>query len=94
MPASEPYNPFAEVNEQVAVTGEILKLKPGVIAELCQCEREVVIAIPMRGLNDDVEVLTGYRAQHSGARGPRKGGIRFHQDVNLDDVRALASLMT
>jgi glutamate dehydrogenase (NAD(P)+) len=41
-----------------------------------------------------VEVLTGYRVQHSSARGPRKGGIRFHQDVDLDEVRALASLMT
>jgi glutamate dehydrogenase (NAD(P)+) len=39
-------------------------------------------------------VLTGYRVQHSSARGPRKGGIRFHQDVDLDEVRALASLMT
>jgi glutamate dehydrogenase (NAD(P)+) len=94
MSSSEPHNPFAEVNEQVALTGEILKLKPGVIAELCQCEREVVIAIPMRGLDDDVDVLTGYRVQHSSARGPRKGGIRFHQAVDLDDVRALASLMT
>jgi glutamate dehydrogenase (NAD(P)+) len=47
----------------------------------------------MRGLNDDAELLTGYRVQHSGARGPRKGGIRFHQDVDLDDVRALATLM-
>jgi glutamate dehydrogenase (NAD(P)+) len=94
MPSSEPHNPFAEVNEQVALTGEILKLKPGVIAELCQCEREVVIAIPMRGFDDDVDVLTGYRVQHSGARGPMNGGIRFHQDVDLDDVRALASLMT
>ena len=62
------------------------------IAELCQCEREVAIAIPMRGLNDDAEVVTGYRVQHSGARGPRKGGIRFHQYVDFDDVRALATL--
>ena len=84
---------FAEVNEKVAQAGEILGLKPGVIAALSSCEREVVISIPLRR-GDDVEVLTGYRVQHSSARGPRKGGIRFHQDVDLDEVRALASLMT
>ena len=84
---------FAEVNEKVAQAGEILKLKPGLISVLSSCEREVVISIPLRR-GEDVEVLTGYRVQHSSARGPRKGGIRFHQDVDLDEVRALASLMT
>lgn len=84
---------FSEVNEKVAQAGEILGLKNGVIQALSSCEREVVISIPLRR-GDDVEVLTGYRVQHSSARGPRKGGIRFHQDVDLDEVRALASLMT
>ena len=84
---------FAEVNEKVAQAGEILGLKSGLISALSNCEREVVISIPLRR-NDDVEILTGYRVQHSSARGPRKGGIRFHQDVDLDEVRALASLMT
>jgi glutamate dehydrogenase (NAD(P)+) len=84
---------FAEVNEKVAQAGEILGLKSGVVKALSSCEREVVISIPLRR-GDDVKVLTGYRVQHSSARGPRKGGIRFHQDVDLDDVRALASLMT
>jgi len=84
---------FAEVNEKVAQAGEILGLKSGVVKALSSCEREVVISIPLRR-GDDVDVLTGYRVQHSSARGPRKGGIRFHQDVDLDDVRALASLMT
>jgi glutamate dehydrogenase (NAD(P)+) len=84
---------FAEVNEKVAQAGDLLGLKSGVIKALSSCEREVVISIPLRR-GDDIEVLTGYRVQHSSARGPRKGGIRFHQDVELDDVRALASLMT
>lgn len=84
---------FAEVNEKVTQAGELLGLKNGVIKALSSCEREVVISIPLRR-GDDVEVLTGYRVQHSSARGPRKGGIRFHQDVDLDEVRALASLMT
>ena len=84
---------FDEVNEKVAQAGALLNLKPGVVKALSSCEREVVISIPLRREND-VEVLTGYRVQHSSARGPRKGGIRFHQDVDLDEVRALASLMT
>jgi len=87
------HNPFAEVNEKVAKAAEYLEIKPGILSALSTCEREVVISIPVRKA-DDVEVLTGYRVQHSSARGPRKGGIRFHQDVDLNEVRALASLMT
>ncbi len=84
---------FDEVNEKISQTGAILGLKDGVVQALQQCEREVVVSIPLRR-GDDIDVLTGYRVQHSSARGPRKGGIRFHQDVDLDEVRALASLMT
>lgn len=87
------HSAFSEVNQKVTQAGEILGLKPGVIAALTSCEREVVISIPLHR-KDDIEVLTGYRVQHSSARGPRKGGIRFHQAVDLDEVRALASLMT
>jgi len=87
------YSAFDDVNQKILQAGEILNLKPGVISALTSCEREVVISIPLRR-GSDIEVLTGYRVQHSSARGPRKGGIRFHQDVDLDEVRALASLMT
>ena len=68
---------FEEVNEKVSQAGEILGIKLGVISALSSCEREVTISIPLRR-GSDVEVLTGYRVQHSSARGPRKGGIRFH----------------
>jgi glutamate dehydrogenase (NAD(P)+) len=85
--------PFDEVNHRVAEAANFLALKPGMVQTLQSCEREVVISIPLRRKND-VEVLQGYRVQHSSARGPRKGGIRFHHEVNLDEVRALASLMT
>ena len=84
---------FDEVNERVEIAANYLNLKPGQIKALQSCEREVVISIPLRS-DDDVNVLQGYRVQHSSARGPRKGGIRFHHEVNLDEVRALASLMT
>jgi glutamate dehydrogenase (NAD(P)+) len=84
---------FEEVNQKVQLASEILELKPGVSQALQHCEREIVISIPLRR-KSGLEVLTGYRVQHSSARGPRKGGIRFHQHVDLDEVRALASLMT
>jgi glutamate dehydrogenase (NAD(P)+) len=87
------HSAFAEVNELVAQAGEILKLKKGLVDAISACEREVTISIPLHR-EDGIEVLTGYRVQHSSARGPRKGGIRFHQDVDIDEVRALASLMT
>lgn len=84
---------FEEVNQKVRLAADLLELKPGISQALQQCEREIVISIPLRS-NGNLEVLTGYRVQHSSARGPRKGGIRFHQHVDLDEVRALASLMT
>jgi glutamate dehydrogenase (NAD(P)+) len=87
------YSAFEEINQRVAVASEYLELKPGLVKAMQQCEREVVVSIPMRS-GDDIDVLQGYRVQHSSARGPRKGGIRFHQEVHLDEVRALASLMT
>ncbi len=56
--------------------------------------REVAAQIPVRMDGGELLVLRGYRVQHNGARGPYKGGIRYHPDVDLDEVRALASLMT
>ncbi len=84
---------FAEVNALVAEAGSVLNLKKGLVDAMSACEREVTISIPLHR-DSGIEVLTGYRVQHSSARGPRKGGIRFHQDVDIDEVRALASLMT
>ena len=56
--------------------------------------REVTVQIPIRLADGKVHVYSGYRIQHNGARGPYKGGIRFHPEVDIDEVRALASLMT
>jgi glutamate dehydrogenase (NAD(P)+) len=56
--------------------------------------REVQVQIPIRLGDGKIHVFSGYRVQHNGARGPYKGGVRFHPDVDLDEVRALASLMT
>jgi glutamate dehydrogenase (NAD(P)+) len=56
--------------------------------------REVTVQIPIRLSDGKMHVFSGYRIQHNGARGPYKGGIRFHPEVDIDEVRALASLMT
>src|SRR5205085_12181664 len=56
--------------------------------------REVLVQIPIRLDDGKIHVFSGYRVQHNGARGPYKGGVRFHPEVDLDEVRALASLMT
>jgi glutamate dehydrogenase (NAD(P)+) len=56
--------------------------------------REVTVQIPVKLSDGRVHVFSGYRIQHNGARGPYKGGIRFHPEVDIDEVRALASLMT
>ena len=56
--------------------------------------REVTVQIPVKLADGKTHVFSGYRIQHNGARGPYKGGIRFHPEVDIDEVRALASLMT
>jgi glutamate dehydrogenase (NAD(P)+) len=56
--------------------------------------RETVVQIPVRFADGKIHVFKGYRVQHNGARGPYKGGLRYHPDVDLEEVRALAMLMT
>jgi glutamate dehydrogenase (NAD(P)+) len=71
-----------------------INLDPGVHAILRQPERELVVAVPVVMDDGPVQVFTGYRVQHSSARGPCKGGIRYHPNVDLNEVKALAALMT
>jgi glutamate dehydrogenase (NAD(P)+) len=71
-----------------------LNLDPGVRTVMKTPDREITVAIPVVRDNNKLEVFTGYRVQHSFVRGPAKGGIRFDPHVNLDEVRALAALMT
>jgi glutamate dehydrogenase (NAD(P)+) len=71
-----------------------LGLEPGVRAMLRSARREVQVQIPIRLASGEFHVFSGYRVQHNGARGPYKGGMRYHEEVNLDEVRALAALMS
>ena len=57
-------------------------------------DRELVVEVPLRRDDGSLESYRGYRVQHNNSRGPFKGGIRYHHEVDIDEVRALAALMT
>jgi glutamate dehydrogenase (NAD(P)+) len=76
------------------IAAERLELPDDVAAVFRSSYREVQVQVPVRLSDDKIHVFSGYRVQHNGARGPYKGGIRFHPEVDLDEVRALAELMT
>ena len=73
---------------------ERLGLRDDIAAVLRSSYREVQVQVPVKLGDGQIHVFSGYRVQHNGARGPYKGGIRFHPEVDLDEVRALAELMT
>jgi glutamate dehydrogenase (NAD(P)+) len=79
---------------QLGEAGARLQLDPGLRARLGACQRELTVNFPVRMDDGTVRVFTGYRIQHSLARGPAKGGLRYSLGVNVDEVRALAMWMT
>src|SRR5207248_6992139 len=100
-PANESDQPQrAEVSNYEIVThyfdqaAERLGIPDDIATVVKTSYREVQVQIPARLEDGKVHVFSGYRVQHNGARGPYKGGVRFHPEVDLDEVRALAALMT
>ena len=91
---SHPFNPWDRVVELITNAGKILKLDNGMIQRIIIPERSYEVAIPVRLDSGDVEVFSGWRIQHDTSRGPGKGGIRFHQSVNKDEIAALAADMS
>src|SRR2546423_14874376 len=85
---------FAVAREQFNVAADYLHLDQGIRALLGDCAHELTVRFPVRMDDGTVRAFTGYRVQHSLLRGPAKGGIRFHPDVTLDEVKALAMWMT
>lgn len=85
---------WSTVLQQLDDVAHRLNLDPGIHAILRQPERELTVSVPVVMDDGTIQVFTGYRIQHSSARGPCKGGIRYHPDVDLNEVRALAALMT
>src|SRR5437764_9916112 len=94
IPMSDELNPSAAQVARFDFAAQKLNLDDGIWKILRYPNREIIVHIPV-GMDDGrIEVFTGYRVQHSIARGPAKGGIRYSPDVTLDEVRALASWMT
>lgn len=87
-------NPFDNAREQLRIAAEHLKLEDGIHQMLSYPKREISVSLPVRMDDGSTKVFTGYRVQYNDARGPCKGGIRYHWNVSLDEVRALACWMT
>ena len=90
----EDLNPYRISQIQFDIAAEYLKLDPGLRQILRTPKRVLEVSIPTKMDNGQIKVFTGFRVQHNVARGPAKGGIRYHPAVTLDEVKALATWMT
>ena len=91
---NEKINPFEVALQQLEEASKILNLEKGMLEILANPKRILTVSIPTRMDDGSIKVFTGYRSQHNDARGPHKGGIRYHPDVTLDEVKALSMWMT
>jgi glutamate dehydrogenase/leucine dehydrogenase len=87
-------NPFESAKEQLETAAKAAGLNRNKIEQLKQPNRYTEVSIPVMLDNGEQKIFSGFRSQHNNARGPYKGGIRYHQDVNLDEVRALSFWMS
>jgi glutamate dehydrogenase (NAD(P)+) len=90
----EELNPFTIAKQQFDRAADYLELEDSMRRVLKHAKRQLIVSIPVKMDNGEVQVFEGYRVQHNIARGPAKGGIRYHPQVTLDEVKALASWMT
>lgn len=88
------YNPYENYLSVLHEAAEKLGLDKNEYITLAYPERELQVAVPVHMDDGSIKVFKGYRVQHSSGRGPSKGGVRFHPQVNLDEVKALAAWMT
>ncbi|HEX9077113.1 MAG TPA: Glu/Leu/Phe/Val dehydrogenase [Anaerolineae bacterium] len=87
-------SPWTVAVEQFNTAATQLGLEDHLRAKLGECERILTVTFPVRMRDDSIRIFTGYRSQHNTARGPAKGGIRYHPNVSLDEVKALSMWMT
>jgi glutamate dehydrogenase (NAD(P)+) len=85
---------FDMVSHHFSVAADRLCLPDGVRRVALAAEREVQVQLPVTLRDGETHVFSGFRVQHNSVRGPHKGGIRYHELVDLDEIRALAALMT
>ena len=88
------YNPYKNMIAVLEEAAGKLGLKPEEYETLKYPERELTVSIPVKMDDGTLKVFEGYRVQHNSARGPYKGGIRYHQNANPDEVKALAAWMS
>ncbi|QQG43195.1 MAG: Glu/Leu/Phe/Val dehydrogenase [Candidatus Daviesbacteria bacterium] len=87
-------NPWERAQKQLQKAARYIKLDPLMLAKLTNPDRVIEVSLPMKLDNGEVKLFQGYRVQHNNIRGPYKGGLRYHQDVDMDEVKALAFWMT
>ena len=92
--AEEGVNAFENALRQLDMAAYILKLDRGMHEVLRNSKRIIIVALPVKMDNGEIKNFIGYRVQHNNARGPYKGGLRYHPNVTLDEVKALAMWMT
>jgi glutamate dehydrogenase (NAD(P)+) len=90
----EELNPFEIAKQQFNRAADYLELGESMRHVLQNAKRQLIVSIPVKMDGGEVQVFEGYRVQHNIARGPAKGGVRYHPNVTLDEVKALASWMT
>ena len=83
-------NPFEIAREQLRRVAELFGIDPSLVNVLQECKKAVVVSVPVTMDDGAIHAFEGYRVTHNIARGPSKGGIRYHPDVTLDEVKALA----
>ena len=91
---TEELNPFKIAQEQLDMAAKLLKLDPAVHSLLREPKRVIEVTFPVRMDNGQIKIFKGFRVQYNDARGPCKGGIRFHPQETIDTVKALAAWMT
>lgn len=87
-------DPWKNALKQLDDAAKILKLDPGIRDMLGTPKKVLTVALPVKMDNGKIKVFTGYRSQHNDFRGPHKGGIRYHPDVTIEEVKALSMWMT
>jgi len=87
-------NPFEVALKQLDEAAKLIKLDKGLHHVLASPKRVLTVSLPVKMDNGEIRVFTGFRSQHNDARGPYKGGIRYHPQVTVDEVKALSMWMT
>jgi glutamate dehydrogenase (NAD(P)+) len=87
-------NPYEIAKSQLSKVAQAFAIDPNLVNVLQECKKAVVVSVPVAMDDGTTHVFEGYRVTHNIARGPSKGGIRYHPDVTLDEVKALAMWMT